>query len=256
MNFKRILLLPIMLTFSNYAWSAECRAPTLELPSGEWRQISLPCAPPPVYGKQIITGDFFGASLPHADFNKTWVVYHYDATKGAYAKLGLGEPVKQGKGYWISQITGAPVTLSMPAGSAATVAETAGNCGPPQTKCYDINLEKGPEVKWNMIGTPFDGSGNPGPKSFPVEKVSISVGTALGGECNPFAGCNLEKTKTLNFVHNELFHWGSDAEGYKKLTVGNNGELKAWDGFWVAVLPGADKQTTKFRLQFSLPLAN
>ena len=118
---------------------------TFNLPSNQWRQISLPCHP---VSRSKVTEVF--ASLS-GTYGSDWVVHSYDSVKNTYVKLSASDSLEQGKGYWVIQRSGDTVALVMPQGSVPTLTSHPAACTFP-SGCVEIPLEtKSGEHQWNMI---------------------------------------------------------------------------------------------------------
>lgn len=253
-------------------WAADqCVAPTVELPSNQWKQISIPCTPPAFPNNTAAgfdrTSGIFGDDIPGV-FGVDWTVFYYDAVENTYKQLKLEDgtyltPIEQGKGYWIIQNTGSSVTLDMPAGSTDTVTEKSANCvAPSGVKCFDVSLETtsvaNPGVKWNLVGTPFDGTvdGDPG-TAYNNQLQDMLVLHGSDGSLSTcsnslLGGCSLDDP--LNkVVYPTLFRYngGATPPVYEQLTVEKESNLNPWDGFWAATLDASSGLSPKLRFKFS-----
>jgi len=212
----------------------------LELPSGQWRQISLPCEPQGNNAKIFALfaddiGD--GTNPPFENYGTLWVVYRYNATEGKYEKMEYGDEfLNQGEGYWIIQMTGSTKELSMPADSLPIADGGDPGCLPLQQGCFNIPLITQPnKVQWNMIGYPYK-------ISQPLNNIwVVSNGTPCASP-----GCDLNAAEANNIVHNEL--WTFEGSGYKKLGT-RDGELDPWTGYWSPTLINAYGKSPGLRLQ-------
>ena len=194
---------------------------TFDLPSNQWRQISLPCH---LATRNTVSEVF--ANIP-GTYGQDWAVYRYDTTDNSYFKFGANAPLEQGEGYWIIQKSGDTVTLAMPQGSIPTLTTQPAVCTSP-SGCVEIPLvTKSDENQWSMIGFPFD----------VAESMSRVRITSNSNSCNTQVGCNLNVAKSLGIVHNQLWYWVDAATGYSR--VGVSDTLNPWAGYWSATLPSA-----------------
>jgi hypothetical protein len=198
---------------------------SFRLASNKWRQISLPCYPA---GSKNTVSDIF-ANIP-GKYGMDWGMYRYTEVyqkeKGIevnkYVQLKKDEVLKQYEGYWIIQLSGHPITLTMPKGSIPTLTTYPASCTS-ENGCYAVPLVIARnQTQMNMVGYPFDKKGRLG---------DVRV-TTLSNHCNSQAGCNLDTANTRQVVHNQF--WTYTDNGYKKIR--KNDTLEAWRGYWVAAL--------------------
>jgi len=195
---------------------------SFDLPNNQWQQISLPC-----YSFSSGVLDIF-ANIP-GTYDSDWVVYEYNKDNtNKYAKLGVGDRLEQGKGYWIIQGSGATVTLAMPQGSIPTlVTQHAGCTG--EKGCSEIPLvTSSSNHQWNLVGFPF-GS--------PQSLSRVRIATHSQG-CNTRAGCTLSSANNQGFVYNQLWRYVDSKVGYTKITAKDT--LTPWSGYWSLTLPNAE----------------
>jgi len=113
-----------------------------ELPSGQWRLISLPADP----GAKNTVREVFADNIT-TNYDDNWVVYSYASQAGKYLRIGLDESLKQGVGYWIIQNSGETIWLDMPNESVPVSSPFKVILSPPK---------ENESTGWNMVGYPFD----------------------------------------------------------------------------------------------------
>ncbi|RUM93012.1 MAG: hypothetical protein DSZ28_09055 [Thiothrix sp.] len=178
------------------------------LPNNQWRLISLPANPP--MSKNTVE-KVFGDDIPDGTYGVNWVLYQYDTKKNSYGEpLGLNQILEQGRGYWIIQKTGTPVTLKMPAGGREAA----------DTYALKIASATGSNAQWTLSGNPFSTS---------VKLADLFLKTDSGDCATP---CDLNKAKAKNLLHNQV--WTYDGGTYVLKNIQDT--LNSWDGFWVASL--------------------
>jgi len=204
-----LLLLSLLLFFSTPLLALE----DYILPSGEWRQISLPLDPGNTNNTvRAIFEDDIKAVKADAVYETDWIIFAYNSATGGYDLKKLGDVLQQGVGYWITQVTESTATLTMPEDSVA---------GPNSFSIPIIPPEEGASVRWNMLGHPF------------VEPVNLSdyrIKTS-SGSCKG-QGCDLTQAKEETILHNEI--WRYVGGTYQKIS--GDTALSAWDGFWCVAL--------------------
>ncbi len=211
-NFKTSMLYAAMLAATAQpAFSVE----NYNLPSGQWRLISLPTDP----GKNNTVNDVFGDDIsPNVEYKKDWVVYSYDPTEDRYTAKELYDSLEPGYGYWIIQNSGKLVQLDMPVNS--TSAAMMIPLTPP---------DQSEAKQWNLVGYPSTVS----------TKLSDLKVKASMGQCAD-VGCSLEEAERQKIVHHEVWRFSKDGSNqYEKLSSGDT--LSPWDGFWSVTLENASQ---------------
>jgi len=208
LNAKRILPILLFLSFSGPTFALE----NYELPSGEWRLISLPLDP----GGSRSVNDIFGDDI-NANYGTEWLMYGYDPVAKTYETKDLNGSLQYGVAYWILQITGESVQLDMPASSF-------------ESRVVPLMVPaEGETHQWNFVGYPLNIA-----KKFSDLKIKTSSGICAGEGCDP-SEANLQKV-----FKDEVWRPSqNDSKQYEKVT----GEtvLKPWDGFWCVTLEEASK---------------
>ena len=189
------------------------------LPNNQWRQISLPAVPP---SNNNTVSDIFADELGNG-YGSDWILYSYDPLSNSYVDPGPNGILKQGIGYWIIQVTGAPVTLALPSASTNTPVVLSSKCV--STKgCYEIELATASDdIQWNMIGYPFRSGNN-------LNRVRVVTNDGVCAN-----GCSLDAAKDANIFHNKL--WSYDGNQLSAFI--------SWNGFWGVTLQSADTLAPK-----------
>jgi len=210
----------LLLSFSLFFISPSLFAGNYTLPNDQWRLISLPANPPI---SENTVAKVFGDDISGGVYGNDWVLYQYDPQKNSYGEpLGLGDSLEQGRGYWIFQKTGSPVTLTMPAGSSEA----------PDTYALNIASVTGSnKSQWTLSGNPFS----------LAQKLGNFFLKTDSGDC--ITPCDLDQAKKNQLLHNQV--WTYDGSGY--VLKNKESELNSWDGFWVASLENS--QGFKLSLQ-------
>lgn len=208
---------------ANQVWLND--APSIEFPtktltSDFWEQISLPG---PV-AMELTVGDVFGDELEPLDYGSNWILFRYNPESSLYEDVGINGVLGQGIGYWMVQITGADVQISIPAGSGNTLSNTATDCGSPRCFSAPLDFQSGP-VTWNMLGYPYA-----------ISQVAdtVQVSTQFG-DC--IDGCDIVEANENNLIGQQLWHYNPEINAYDALV--GSAIVNAWDGVWVAALPGS-----------------
>ena len=236
--------------------------PTKALDSGEWYQVGLPYDP----GSRNRVRQVFDAlpaeelvidddGLAASGILGTWVLYEYqlaDPGQGQdnYRRLGADDPVEVGKGYWILQVTGSPVTLSAPQGASANISNVsdsqAAACANPG-RCYavavDIAVDSDKSERYSMLSAPMAKSSQP--SDF---RVSTSNDTGCSGGRN----CSLTEAFQNNLLFETLFVWRPELADYERVGPAT-GVMRPWDGFWAASISGADGQNAELIMSEPAP---
>jgi beta-glucanase (GH16 family) len=180
------------------------------LPSDEWRMISLPSDP----GSQNTVKNIFGDDIS-AEYSKDWILYSYNAQDNQYETKGLYDRLKPGEGYWIFQKTGHAVQLDMPANSKAA------------STTVPLVSSRSQDTQWNLIGIPLT-------VPTPISELNVK---ATSGDCAN-DGCDLDTAKGNKILHNKL--WRSSREGSGQFEeISSSDTLNPWDAFWCATLEDA-----------------
>jgi Raf kinase inhibitor-like YbhB/YbcL family protein len=198
------LLACLLFIFTSNAFAVD-----FNLPHKEWRLISLPAAPP---AAESTVEKVFGDDISGV-YGTDWALFEYNSGINQYRELDKTNPVKQGIGYWIIQLSGNMATLDLPAGSHASIPS------------IPLTSSKNKNPQWNLVGSPFSD----------VRALSdFSIQVANSDICGA-AGCGLDQAKDKQLVHNKV--WIYSGQGYKEKGTGDT--VNPWEGFWLPTLPGS-----------------
>jgi len=229
--FLLVISLTLVGSFAAANENASVCDQTFQLPSNQWRMISLPCDPgedatvAEVFGDDIAAA--FGENEP-AVYGHNWILFRHDIEKG-FAALGETEQnsLSPGVAYWMIQTSNSDATLSLPANSTATVFDQSEGCAESAQSCFGIPLATAANgIKWNMIGYPNTVSQN---------LINVRVVSNATGACTE--GCTLDAAESQGLVHNRLWRYSGD--GYTALDGGRD-SLDPWDGYWLPTLNQAE----------------
>ncbi len=198
---------------------------TYSLPSNQWHQIAIPYALPlGTNTVELVFGDDLQDDPGNSSLGTRWALFRYDPLDQEYVMLQPTEPLQQGVGYWIIQVTGSPVTLSLPTGISPTPVIASGACTA-SSGCAEIALAtRAGANQWQMLGN-----------MFPQDKALASLIVRDTGSC--FDGCTFaEAAETHDLVNNEVWHYNPTTGSYEGITPSGstNNYLKAWYGYWLA----------------------
>ena len=190
--------------------------------------ISLPASPPAETNTvEAVLGD----DLSPQDYGAKWILHEYDTAFNKYTALTLESPLEQGRGYWITQITGQSITLDLPVGSTET----------PNGYSIQMASSQNGANQWNLLGYPFSSTGKFG--DFAVQSTS--------GVCsNP--ACDISQAKTKGLVEDRVWTWTNNAYS----TLGINDSLPPWQGFWAAALQNSSGQSLALKHKTTPPPSN
>ncbi|MFK7994605.1 MAG: CAP domain-containing protein [Granulosicoccus sp.] len=200
-----------------------------QLPNATWQMVSLPATPPEDANTvAAIFGDDIAGTYP-----ATWRVWSFDESigeSGGYVDPGLNGVLKPGEGYWIAQITGAPVTLDMPTGSTITPVTNSTMCAASSTHgCASHSLITKPAGQWNLLGNPYYTRPS-------VNNLRISTST---GVCADTDGCSITEAADRNGADVQHYQfWNYDGTSYGS-PKGPGDQLQPWEAYLTPTLPGA-----------------
>jgi hypothetical protein len=189
--------------------SSAVLAVDFNLPSDQWRLISLPAAPP---ATENTVEKVFGDNVPGV-YGTDWTLFEYNSGINKYRKLNKTDPVKQGVGYWVIQLSGNTVALNLPAGSQASAPAIA------------LTSSKNKNPQWNLVGSPFSE-----PRSLGDFSIEVTNGDMCGN-----SGCSLDQAKDKQLAHNKV--WSYNGQGYEEKGTGDR--VHPWEGFWISTLAGS-----------------
>lgn len=203
---------------------------TLELPSNQWRQISLPCNP----GSHNNVASIF-SEIPGV-YGTDWVLYRYEPDENTYVQLDTESTLSQEEAYWIIQKNSSAVQVSMPQGSIPTMLTVSEACTSPQG-CFIASPTSSiadDQGHWHMLGYPFD-------KKRVVSTIRLRTTSGLTSSaiegCNEAVGCSLKQAKQRGVTEETL--WTYTESGYKQIT--EEDFVSPWEGYWLHTLVNVDQ---------------
>lgn len=209
----------------------------------DWTLISIPAEP----GDSGSVENLFGDDLPIADYAVTWILFGWDISPESgshvYVQLTPQTVLQAGKAYWFIQLTGSNVTLDLPVTATSPQARQVRGCSM-IAGCIDVPLEftSSTSVSWELLGFP---------KSVPVDLSDVRV-VSDSGDCT--SGCTLQEAYAADVMYSGIYRFREEATGYETMVQGMT--TQAWDGFWVAVLPGAEGAGARLEIPVPPPQAN
>jgi hypothetical protein len=199
------------------------------LPNNQWHQISVPYAPP---SSANTVADVFGAVVALGTVNVDWAIYKFDGAN--YVALGINDIIEQGIGYWIMQISGSTVTISLSTASTETPVLTLGAECPSSSGCFKTAvLETSTTAKWSMLGNPF-------PQKKQIKGIVVD---STYTDCSLTNGCSFDGAAKKSQISDTVYHYNPSTATYDSLTSVDY--LKPWAGFWFATLPAANGTSPK-----------
>jgi hypothetical protein len=207
---------------------SECATTSINLPSGQWGQISLPCAlPSNAKTVQAVFGDDI-----NGQYGTDWIVFSYDAVSNRYTRVEQHQVLTQGVGYWILHLNDSTAVLDLPPSSADITTSQTNQCANTE-RCYSIPLAtRQDRVQWNMLGHTLL-------TNTVLDQLRIVTSS---GQCA--IGCTLDQAKIDNIVENTLWHFKDDSfEDFQGEAL-----LHPWNGFWIAVHTGANGLNPKLEI--------
>jgi len=200
------------------------QVPAYILPHNSWRLISLPTSF--ASGSSITVHDFFEGDLPLGSYGTAWIIYYYDASNRQYVSPGLNDPLEQGVGYWIIQLTGSSAKLTVNDGAPTPIDFSLPQCPQGASGCFEFPLEAVDEHNWNLLGYPF-------PNNLAWNRQVIVTDF---GSCADADGCTLNEASQKGVFHQSGYSFGD--EGYNELR--DSALLRPWMGYWALTKPAAN----------------
>lgn len=186
---------------------------SLDLTPGQWKLFSLACD----VGSANQVSDLVGDDLA-GTYNTDWAMFERDAANQQYVLLDPTDPLIVGRGYWI-------ITLN--SGQSFRVEGSPNNV-------IDVPLASDSgSGRLNMVGTPF---------RFDVCWADVEVidgGMPLSlDQADPMVGsvraCSMVPPDPSCVMSRTAYTWNGGAyEAFDGETVGAEGTLHPFDGFWV-----------------------
>lgn len=197
------------------------------LPDNRWELLVLPVDP---QGRTI--DELFGTALPREDHNVTWAMFGYNNGTGAYNLVGPDSRLQPGDAFWVTQRTGSPVELELPADLAPPEGTGSAVCA--TDSCYPRPLTQQQKpgstasYSFNLVGSPAGGDTIVDDLRFTAE--------APGNAC--VNGCTLDEADAAGNLASVFFRWDSSAGQYVGVRSGDT--LSAWQGFWLGTVAASD----------------
>ncbi|MHC4065738.1 MAG: Ig-like domain-containing protein, partial [Planctomycetota bacterium] len=198
----------------------------LDIATGHWTMVSLPCVP--LFGlvSDIYGDDFIGIYGNGQD----WLMYSHDPVANQYNLLSLTDPLQQGAGYWL--LSDELATLQVEGDPTAVVTST--ECVTVDG-CYEVTLTPPPggtAKRQNLIGNPF-------PYDVAWEDVRIVV-AGPGVECPVLdvdRVCTPAEAELAGYGSATIqkYENGSGYAAYDDQTPGMQGVLAPGESFWYGV---------------------
>ena len=214
--------------------ASDCAAGVKQIPPLSWTLLTLPCQPPELLNS---LRNVFASNIK-GQFGTDWIIYQFNPESGAYKVADPESVITPGVGYWFVHANTEPVLLEMPIGSTAfPPGRVAGLCDS-EHGCISADLSNLATIsRWSMVGVPSD--------------VNVELSNPLifadTGSCAQREGCTISNADLSGetLLDSVVYtHDGSDSfPGYTALTLGQPGELTAWNGFWLQRGDGADNNT-------------
>ena len=209
--------------------AAAADAPGRLLETGRWEMIS----PPADVGATPMAEVFAHGGVLTADgYEDDWIAYRTVAPTGpggpGYEVVPPDAPFETGRGYWVIQVTGEDVTVTLPAG-AAPAAKRRRGC-PSVAACVTAPLEMagdGRRYLWNLTGLPV------------TETTPLADATVLADEGPCAGGCDFAEAKAADVMNDEMWRY-VDRPGTAYERVTTSSALDPWDATWVLALAGPD----------------
>jgi hypothetical protein len=171
----------------------------------------------------------FGDDLDIVTYGINWVVYEWNPAADAYSRLSLFDQLSQNRGYWILSLDAANVDIN------GTVTQTAvsADCAAVIEGCYEIPLTQpadGESEQYNLVGHTI-----PGTIPIPWKDVRIRAGGSVYTPSSAHDAGIMDKTIWL--------YNGNAYDSFDDSTPGLEGQLVAFDGFWIRTLQNAPSDT-------------
>ncbi len=192
---------------------AGCRAGR-RFVAGQWRQLSLACDA----GGADTVATVFGDELDPADYGSRWTVYRWNPTTEAYEQLALGDPLEEGRGYWLKTL------------DAGQGVDANGDANPVLDHALVADAAVG---RWNMAGHPF-----PFPVCWADALVVDGAAVLSLDQADPVVGseraCSLDPPDPSCVMSRVAYSWnGAAYDAFDGETPGTEGALEAFEGLWV-----------------------
>ena len=193
-------------------------AASLELVTGQWKQISIPCDP----GGSATVTDILANDLDGI-YGTNWVVHRRDESTTSYVQLALGDSLSIGEGYWLKSnlpnqvvgMSGATNSLTDSPLTGVLAAPSAG-CGGSAGQCNKVGHPHDFSVCWADVLVDDGGS------------ILSLAAVDPAGVCQSTGGATCIMSRVA-------YKWNGAAYApFDGATPGMEGTLVPWDGIWVS----------------------
>ncbi len=186
-----------------------CRQ-TIDLVTGQWKQIALSCSPPA--GSDTVA-DLFGDDLS-GTYGVNWIVYERDAANNVYVQLALTDTMEVGRGYWIK----------------TNMASQTVNIEEDFNGDADIPLEDSATGRFNMVGHRYWYD-----EAWDDVRVIDGASVLTLDQADPLDACQgMNPVANGCIMSRVAYKWnGAAYESFDGQTMGMEGTLENFDGFWV-----------------------
>ena len=206
-----------------------------------WTMFGLSCTPI----APATVDSVFGDDLESSQYGLSWVMYEWNTATDSYIRLlDTNSTLSQNKGYWILSLE----TANLDVEGSVTQAVVSTEC--PAPGCYEIPLVPpgdGETQQYNMVGHVFPGT-------VPIPWKDVRIKTNVDSIVSVYTPSEAALPNN-NIMDKTIWIYNGNAYNeYDDITPGKEGQLAAFDGFWVRTLPGAPADTTCCCRKFRSPL--
>ena len=184
---------------------------SVNLPTGQWKMLSLPCDP----GASNTVADVFGDDMT-GTYGVDWIVFERDEAADQYDALTLTSTLAAGIGYWIK-------TLDV--GESVTV----GSLSPPVT---EVDLVADADGVQNLLGHPFDFDVCWGDVRV-VDGTSVLTLDQADPVVDSMRACDMDPPDASCVMSRTMHMWDGAYSPFDGSTPGAEGTLEPYDALWV-----------------------
>jgi len=200
-------------------------APGLLLPHDEWALIGIP-----LQSESKGMAQLFAPVLDPNEYGIEWIVFRFN--KLGYERVELGDVLDSASGYWIKQITGVDVTVSLPPRLDQSEAMVSSNCFDEQPCHYTEFPQADNDVNWTLVSNPY-------PFAIAVSRLFLSVkGNSVDSQV-------LVSSDSSDFNHSGgMFVYDYLIGDYRFLTADD--QLEPWQAGWVGIQANTSQAVNLF----------